>query len=71
MATPGMTRDEIAEELKNAALEINTAIARNISRNSKLLKLYSNMLKEGAEPVSVKLEHNAAQRSSRQSQSKH
>ncbi|MBN2640057.1 MAG: extracellular solute-binding protein [Victivallales bacterium] len=61
VATPGMTRDEIAEELKKAALEINTAISRNISRNSKLLKLYSNMLKEGAEPVSVKLEHAAAQ----------
>ncbi len=56
IATPKMTREEIAEELRTAAHEINRTISRNISRTPRLFKLYCRMLSKGIEPVAEKLE---------------
>ena len=55
VASPEMTHQEIAAELRSANRELNTIIARNIKRESKLLKLYQKMLKDGAAPITIDL----------------
>ena len=56
VASPGMSKEEIAIELRSANREINTIIARNIVREPKLFKLYRKLLDRGAEPVPIKLD---------------
>ncbi|MBN2642914.1 MAG: extracellular solute-binding protein [Victivallales bacterium] len=55
VACPEMTHEEIAAELHSANLELNTIIARNIKRESKLFKLYHKILKNGAAPITIDL----------------
>ncbi len=59
--TPDLSDAELRELLKKCAYEINLTIARNISRDPRLLKLYIAMLKEGAEPAAEPLESEAAE----------
>jgi ABC-type glycerol-3-phosphate transport system substrate-binding protein len=51
LSDKSMTRDDIANSLKNAAKAINTEIARNISRNKKSQQIYRALLKSGAKPI--------------------
>lgn len=55
-ASPDMTRDMIAAELKRAADRINLIIARNIKRNPKVRAMYEALLANGAEPIIHNLE---------------
>jgi len=54
-ATPDMTRDMIADELRRAAGRINLVIARNIKRNAAARKIYDTLLADGAEPIVLDL----------------
>jgi hypothetical protein len=56
IATPEITEEEIREICKRASDKIDEIIARSISRNNKLRKLYLKMLENGAEPVRLDLE---------------
>lgn len=55
-ATPDMTRETIAEELKRAADRVNLVIARNIKRNPHAQLIYKELLSQGAEPIIYDLE---------------
>lgn len=55
-ASPDLTREMIAEELKRAAARLNLIIARNIKRNPKVRAMYDALLASGAEPIVDNLE---------------
>lgn len=55
-ASPDMTRDMIASELKRASDRVNLIIARNIKRNPKVRVMYNALLANGAEPIIYNLE---------------
>lgn len=55
-ASPDLTREMIAAELKHAAGRVNLIIARNVSRNPKVRVMYDALLAHGAEPIVHTLE---------------
>jgi len=55
-ATPEMTEDMIAAELRRAADRIDLIIARNIKRNPGAKAVYEALLAQGAEPIVHNLE---------------
>lgn len=56
ITSPDLTREDIEEIMKEASYKINLEIARNIKRNKFTRKLYDKLVKEGAEPIVLKLE---------------
>jgi len=57
VSDPNLTKEELKRTLQIVTDNINMEIARNIKRNPKLLKVYENMLKNGAQPIALNLKH--------------
>jgi hypothetical protein len=53
---PDLGRAEISRTLQRITSEIDLEIARNIKRINSLSELYGRLLKDGIEPIRLKIE---------------